>query len=159
MLFFSFCRTISILLAWNVSKHSKSHSDAASDDNKLDQACLFFPLPKWFLVQNLMEIDIKLISKRWRWKEDSGKGLIYPSLVPPTPPQLSSLQKVPLLWGWSLLSGWAGGGCPTLTPRQGAAGGARGTGGKLAAWRENNSLGRKGAPTTSDIWHLQRKQP
>lgn len=159
MHFFSFCRTISILLAWNVSKHSKSHSDAASDDNKLDQACLFFPLPKWFLVQNLMEIDIKLISKRWRWKEDSGKGLVYPSLVPPTPPQLSSLQKVPWLWGWSLLSGWAGGGCPTLTPCQGAAGGGRGTGGKLAAWRENNSLGRKGAPTTSDIWHLQRKQP
>ena len=74
--FFSFCRTISILPAWNVSKHSKSHSDAASDESKLDQACLFFPLPKWFLYQNLMEIDINLISKRWRWKEDSGKGRV-----------------------------------------------------------------------------------
>ena len=98
-----------------------------------------------------MEIDIKLISKSWRGKENSGEGLVYPSLVPPAPPQLSSFQEVLWLWGWSLLSGWAGGGCPALTPCQGAAGGGRGTGGKLAAWRENNSGKKRGS---NHKWHL-----
>lgn len=41
--------------------------------------------------------------------------------------------------GWGRCTGWPS----TMTPCRGAAGGGRGTEGKLAAWGENNSLGRK----------------